>query len=490
MSAKHPAPVLILVAMAALATALAQAAPQTPPAPAAPAAGGTPPAQAAPAAAPAVDDGARLQVYHDFRALFDAHKYADALPLAERLVTMTEAATAADDLALATPLVNLGATQYQTGDYPGAEASYLRAIRIIEQRVGGVSEPLIAPLHGLGLNYIAADQTDAAIGVLRRAVDVSRKVDGLFNETQLALLDPLIRCYTRAGQIDDAERERLYSIHVAESVYGADNIKVAPYLEKTAQWYSRVDRNRTARQYYGRELTLLQKALGNSDLRLVPPLRGIATTYRLDFLYGPEETEDAASRSTSGLGASFGTANLGTPDYSPATARLDPTGEQALRNALRITETPPNADPAQHAGVLIDLGDWLSLGSDRKQALQAYHQAWPLLEGLPPPQNAALSAPAQLMYRVPLVGIRSQRAKPEEIVEGYVDVEFTVTSDGRVLGEHVVGKDASDAQANAVLAAIKKARYRPRFEHGDPVETKDVRFHQAVFSVKPSSKKN
>jgi hypothetical protein len=37
-----------------------------------------------------------------------------------------------------------------------------------------------------------------------------------------------------------------------------------------------------------------------------------------------------------------------------------------------------------------------------------------------------------------------------------------------------------------VLNAVKRSRYRPRFEAGQPVDTQGVRLHQPVYSVKSS----
>src|SRR5215471_6585785 len=65
----------------------------------------------------AVTDADRVQVYHDFRAAFDARRYQDALPLAEKLVSMTQEQYGATDRALVNPLSNLGTTQYRLKDY-------------------------------------------------------------------------------------------------------------------------------------------------------------------------------------------------------------------------------------------------------------------------------------------------------------------------------------------------------------------------------------
>ena len=449
----------------------------------------TQPADAAPIATSTPAE--RLQVYRDFRSLFDAQKFSDAIAPAEKLVAMTEEATTPNDPSLAAPLINLGTTQYQTSDYAAAETNYLRAIKIIEQAQGGFATTLIPPLRGLGLTYLAAGQPQAAVEPLRRGVDIIRKVDGLFNENQLELLDPLIRTYVQMNQNADAEREAIYSYRVSENRFGRNSVEVVPALEKLARWYSDIGRNTTARQYFARAFGILQKSLPATDARKIAPLRGIADTYRLEYIYGPElsgEQQIPTGAGSSALGASVGTAPQ-PQEYNPTGMKLDPAGEAALRSALAIAEAArPNIDEAQHADILIDLGDWLLLDGDKQAAMDSYRQAWPHLKDLEAPQNAALAEPSQIIYRPPLTAYRSQRAKPENIVEGYVDVEFTVNADGRVSDEHTVEKSASDTQERAVLNAIKKARYRPRFEQGEAVVTKAVRYRQLVYSVKASSK--
>src|SRR5687768_5685874 len=59
---------------------------------------------AAPAAA--VTDGERTEVNRQFRELFDSKRYAEALPLAERVVQMTEEQYGKEDRALVNPLSN------------------------------------------------------------------------------------------------------------------------------------------------------------------------------------------------------------------------------------------------------------------------------------------------------------------------------------------------------------------------------------------------
>src|SRR5258708_20312884 len=77
-------------------------------------------------AALAVTDAERVAVYREYRAAFDAHRYPDALPLAEKLVALTEEQYGADDRELVNPLANLGTTQYRMGDYKHAQDTSMR----------------------------------------------------------------------------------------------------------------------------------------------------------------------------------------------------------------------------------------------------------------------------------------------------------------------------------------------------------------------------
>jgi TonB family protein len=462
---------------------LLEAAPK-PASPPAPPASSSPPATASVPAVTSTPEE-RLQVYHEFRQLFDAHNYKDALEPAQRLVTLTEAATGPTDLSLATPLLNLATTQYQLGTFDEAEAGYLRTVKIIEEHTGGFTKSLIQPLRGLGLTYLAAGEAESAIEPLRRAVDITRKIDGLFNVAQLDLLDPLIRAYGQVNKPEDAEREQIYSYRVSENQYGKDSVEVTPALLKLARWYTEAGRYTAGRQYYGNVLAIVQKAAGHADVRMVPALLGIAETYRLEFIFGPEQADDGNAAASNAPGGTL--MPSGTPMGASAASggsRLNPTGEDALRTALKLIESGPSPDPTLHARTLVALGDWLLLGGSDKESRDMYHRAWPFVQVLTPPENAAFAQPTQIYYRTPLTGQPARKAKPENIVEGFVDVEFTVTTDGRVVNARTSEKKASDSQERAVLNAIKKARYRPRLERGEPVESPGTHLRQQVFSVK------
>src|SRR5579864_5360188 len=234
----------------------------------------------------AVTDAERVSVYHEFREAFDAKHYKDALPLAEKLVTMTEEQYGTADRALINPLSNLGTTQYRLHDFKTAEETFLRTVKIVEESGEGADRAMLRPLHGLGATYFAAGQYEDASLILKRALDLSRNLDGLFNVEQISILDPLIDSLVALERHDEAERAYDYSVRVAESAYGKADLRVMRPLTREAHWHERMGRYTTARILYARALQIAEQAAGSESIRTVEPLEGIARTYRLELVNG------------------------------------------------------------------------------------------------------------------------------------------------------------------------------------------------------------
>src|SRR5688572_8479533 len=135
---------------------------------------------AAAGASPAVTDEERLTVYREFRALFDAKNYPESLPLAEKLVALTEEQYGKEARELANPLTNLATVQYRLGQNAAALENYQRGIRILEATASPTDAQLLSPLHGLGLTYMADKNYRDAAPALKRAVDLSRNLTGLY----------------------------------------------------------------------------------------------------------------------------------------------------------------------------------------------------------------------------------------------------------------------------------------------------------------------
>lgn len=422
----------------------------------------------------AVTDAERTVVYREFRTHFDARRYAEALPVAERLVQLTEEQYGAEGTELSAPLTNLATTQYRLGNFPAAEQHYLRTVQVLEAAGASSNRELIRPLHGLGATYAAAGQYESAIPALRRAVDLSRNLDGLFNSAQLAMLDPLIEAYVVLGQFAQAEKEHQYAFRVAESSYGRDDLRLLKPLDRYARWFEFVGRYATARSLYARALAIADQPKGRPES--VPALRGIARTYRLEFVHGVESAESAPRDPL---------------DASPTFAEmpeggLSADGERALLLALQLIERAGPLDRRLHGDTLVDLGDWYMTGGAVSRALQTYEKAWSDLSA-DGGSTERLAMPEQLAYRPPSASVSRTRLDPEDYEALPVELRLTVGKDGRVSDVVAVPGNAPENVVKSVISAARKARYRPRLDGGKPAETSGVALieRMAVRADKP-----
>jgi tetratricopeptide (TPR) repeat protein len=415
-----------------------------------------------------VTDADRAQVYHEFRTEFDARKYSEALSLAQKLVAMTEEQYGPTDRSLAIPLCNVATTQYRLHDYKSAEETYLRTVKIVEDSGGGADRALLRPLHGLGATYFATHQYEDAALMLKRALDLSRNLDGLFNLEQMSILDPLIDSLAALDRNDDVERAFDYSVRVAEAAYGKSDLHVVQPLDRSARWQEKMGRYPTARILYARALTIAEQAGPGQAINTVEPLEGIARTYRLEFVNSQADKTDKADV------------------YAPAQSaddrqRLNPDGERALLMALRVLES---GDHMRRGTAFVELGDWYLSGGLQNRGLAAYRRAWQEFEQ--GGSTAALAAPRQLAYRAPLAAVSRAKGDRDNLEEHFVEVSFTVSNEGRTSDVITTESDAPPAQQKAVLFAIRRARYAPRFEMGNAVETTGVRFRERLLSKKGS----
>src|SRR3954470_24091567 len=217
------------------------------------------------ATAAAVTDADRMAVYKEFRAQFDTRQYAAAKPFAEKLVQLTQEQFGADELPVSTPLTNLATVDFKLGDFPGAIDNYQRSLRILQAKSTMADKAQIRPLHGLGVSFMGANDPESAVVALKRAADLSRNTDGLFNINQVEFIDALIDAYEATGRYAEADKESAYALRVEEAAYGRSSVKLLDRLDKLARWYEGTRRYTTERAVYDRALAILQKAGPEND---------------------------------------------------------------------------------------------------------------------------------------------------------------------------------------------------------------------------------
>lgn len=414
----------------------------------------------------------------EYWSQFDRKDWDAAMKEAERLVSVARQAEPSQPAQLADALSLLGNAQLGKGNYIEAEAAYAEALRLVEQHSIQTSPNLLTPLRGLGYTYAAAGRHSDAVPFLERALLISHRSQGLFDVGQQGILRQLANSLTQAGRMVEAEKHMAYLLRVGQRSYGADDPRLIPVLNVVADWYCDTADFGLSRQHYERALQIAEEKLGANHLAAVEPLRGLARTYTEELYYASLGLVVHRERSSMISDTSREPPKPVHPRY------LSEEGQEALERALRILEANPDRPPAVLAGALVQTGDWHQVRQETDKARGFYQRAW-LVEGASPEESgpARLHFPVRLYYPMPQSAVRTLHLSPEESEEHFVQVEFTVTSDGTVKDARVVESNASARQTADALQAARAARFRPKFVEGVPVDTPAVTSRE-VFKVR------
>jgi tetratricopeptide (TPR) repeat protein len=420
----------------------------------------------------AVTDAERAAVYRDFLTHYQARNYVEAQPLAEKLVALTEEQYGAEDLQLTSPLTNLATVHYRQGHFPAAIDAYQRTLRILQAKSTIADKQQITPLHGLGVSFLGNQDPESAVIALKRAADLSRNTDGLFNINQVEFIDALIEAYAVTGRYAEAEKEALYALRVEEAAYGRNSVQLVNRLDKLAQWYEFERRYTSERNVYDRALAILTRGAPEYDLRRVAPLRGIARAYRLEAFYGAEGADS---------GGTFNAGGTGAPVFADGTQQR--RGEASLIAALTVVEANTPVDLNLRGEVLTDLGDWFLVNNVLRRAYDTYAEAWKAFSQVD--NTKVLSRPRLLAYRPSISSVDRSQLDPAEALTKVVELRFVVDRDGRVDNVTSPTTDVPEAIVRSSMTSMKRARYAPRIDNGLAVPTEDVVFHERVLIKAP-----
>jgi tetratricopeptide (TPR) repeat protein len=412
-----------------------------------------------------------LQIFARFKSALEANDLATAGQRAEELVAITEAHRGKDSRELVNPLTNLGTVQFRRGNFAAAEANYQRAIALIEGQVSGADRLLIRPLQGLGETWLASNRPADAATALKRAVDLSRNLDGLYNADQLDAVDALIEAYEKMGAKAEAEREHQYAFRIAETNFGKRDLRLVEPLDRYARFFESVGRYATARGLHARALQLAEELSAEKPVVGVPALRGLARTWLLEAIYGPEVEAQPAFELNDGGDPFVNNANQ---------ARLNSEGLRALSFALDVVNRSKPVDLRQLGELHAQIGDWYLISGNLGRAYASYGDSWKALSNAAvatgtPQLRALLESPRVLVYRAPSASASRMRVQnSDDYAVKDVEMRLKVGKDGKVLDVVVANTAAPENSTKAAMLAARKTRFAPRIVDGEPAETEGV----------------
>jgi len=416
----------------------------------------------------------RLEAYQQFRTLYDQARFDEALPLAKRVVELSESSGERDH-ELPISYNNLGATQYQLADYPAAEVSYRTSLELLESTQGISSRRLVVPLAGLGAVYAAQDKHEVAAELFDRALAVSRRADGLFNLQQLPLLEQAADSRYAISDFGGAEREHLYALKIAEQNFGYGDARTLPPLLELGAFYESLREFIAARNMYMRARDVALKP-GIYDPQAVKALVGIARTHRLQYTMDPDTLDSQQPARDEITGEMIGKVYKESRVPPPAADRTGLKAAQTALDLLRSTSKPP---PELMTETLIELGDWFQATSRPTISLPYYTEAAAIFDAqvaVDPLAGHPLRAPRMVFYRPPLSASRGLNTLSGQYVIRKTVFTFLVSEIGLPLDITVVSTNMDEGQLSQSKRAMSRAIYSPRFAEGRAVSTAGVTF--------------
>lgn len=417
----------------------------------------------------------RLEAYQEFRALYEASRFEEALPYARQVVELSESG---DDPDYELPIAynNLGATQYQLGDYAGANDSYRKSLDMLESSQGISSRRLVVPLAGLGAVFAAQENYRAATDLYARALAVSRRADGLFNLQQLPLIKLAADTRYAISDYGGAEREYLYALKIAEQNYGYGDMRTVPPLLELGTFYEGLREFIAARIYYMRARDAALAVNPGYSPEAVQALTGVARCHRMQYTMDPETLDSQQPARDEVTGEMVGKVYKDSRAPPPA---ADRTGLKAAQQALELLRATPQPRPDLMSQTLIELGDWFQATSRPAMSMPYYAEANAVLDAqvaADPLMGHPLRAPRMVFYRPPVSASRGLNTLSGKYIIRKTVFSFLVAEDGVPRDITVVSTDMNEDQVGLSQRAVSKAIYSPRFAAGKPATTAGVTF--------------
>ncbi len=432
----------------------------------------------------------RPESQQEYWAQVDRKDWSAAVAAAEQLVSAARERAAQEPLTLAETLSLLGNAQFGAKSYDAAQTAFDEALQLVDQHAGPGSPKLLDPLRGLGYTLAAAGKHDEAIPQLERALLIDRRSYGLYDIGQQNVLRQLAGSLLKVGRGPEAERHIGYLMQLGERAYGRRDPRQVPLLSFAGSWFADTGDFMSARAIYRHALGLVEQKLGPNDPAAVEPLRALANTYTQELYFSTLglRTQSRERAPTDADGSNN--------DSKPINPRyLNSDGEKALDRALRILESQPPSAHDTLIATLIQSGDWYQIKHQPERALPYYRRAVALSAALAAsapapaagspaaPEPGALSFPVRLYYPTPTHATRHATLPAERVDERFVETQFTVKGSGEVSDAKITSASGTQRESADALAAIRAARYRPKFVNGEPVETTGMTYRE-VFRTR------
>ncbi|AOS96982.1 hypothetical protein AUP74_01546 [Microbulbifer aggregans] len=359
--------------------------------------------------------------------------------------------------------------------------SYRERIEDMEAQYGAYGAGIDEQLVGLATALQRTGAHDEAISEFRRAMLINRVNEGLYSLHQVPMIERMIESQIALNQWEDANDNQQYLYWLHARNYGESDPRMLPVIDNLSRWHLQAYKEEkggtlfehliSATDLYSLAVDIITQNFGANDLRLVEALRGLkASNYYLATYKG--EPQQAVVINTN-----FG----GGPDMEAAQrTKLDhyrlnsfSSGKQAIARIVDVYQKNPQSPPAASAKAKVELGDWYMMFNKWHSARETYGEAYQALW-----DNGATNEEIESIFGrpAPLPALPMLEEDRQGLAGAYVTVSYDVTAFGKVRNIEILHAAPSDdvGMRSRVRNVLKRAKFRPRFENGEPVETTGI----------------
>jgi tetratricopeptide (TPR) repeat protein/CHAT domain-containing protein len=216
--------------------------------------------QLVPCAAESGDDLTTL--WNRVGELFQAGKYREAIPFAEKIVVVTESSSGRESPETAEALNILGKVYNEAGELKKAEPAFTRALQIFEKARGSEHPDVATALNNLGVLSDKTGDYKKSESFYERAIAIREKTLGPDDPLTVSALSNLGSLYYSQGEFAKAEPLMLHALATKEKVKGAEDSDTITSVSNLAALYSQMGEYAKAEPLYERALRVREKLLG------------------------------------------------------------------------------------------------------------------------------------------------------------------------------------------------------------------------------------
>jgi CHAT domain-containing protein/Tfp pilus assembly protein PilF len=215
----------------------------------------------------------------EIHKLYEAGRYGEAIPLAQRAALLAERTLGAHHLDLALSLNLLAVLYVEQDRYGEAEPLFKRVLRIREKAHGLYHPGVAVSLNNLAALYWKQGRYGEVELLLKRALGISEMTLGNHHENVAAGLNNLAALYLEQGRHGEAEPLLERALGIVEKALGPHHRHVATSLNNLAALYREQGRHGEAEPLYQRALRIQEKALGPHHPTVLASLGNLAELY-------------------------------------------------------------------------------------------------------------------------------------------------------------------------------------------------------------------